>query len=216
MVDSQKIAVMKNWPRPTTPTEICSFLGFARSFQELKLRLTTVPVLTLPNGTDGFVRRWLELLKDYNIDILYHLGKANVVADALSQKYMGSLAHLEAYQRPLDGEVHRFASLGVRLADSSEGELIVQNRVESSLVKEVKEKQHDDPLLLQLKDGIHKHKTVSFSLGIDDGTLPYQGRLCVLNIDGLRERIMAEAHTSRYSVHPGSTKMYHDIKEVYW
>ena len=36
------------------------------------------------------------------------------------------------------------------------------------------------------------------------------------DIDGLREQIMAEAHCSRYSIHPGSTKMYHDLKEVYW
>ena len=42
-------------------------------------------------------RRWLELLKDYDIDILYHPRKANVVADALSRKSMGSLAYLEAY-----------------------------------------------------------------------------------------------------------------------
>ncbi|XP_070046470.1 uncharacterized protein [Nicotiana tomentosiformis] len=80
----------------------------------------------------------------------------------------------------------------------------------------VKEKQYSDPLLVQLKDGIHKDKTMSFSLGMDDGTLRYQGRLCVPNVDGLRERILTEAHTSRYSVHPGSSKMYHDLKEVYW
>ncbi|XP_070046574.1 uncharacterized protein [Nicotiana tomentosiformis] len=84
LVDPQKIAAVKNWPIPTTPTEICSFLGLAwcykrfvegfsslvspltnlmhnatkfqwsdaceKSFQELKLRLTTTPVLTLPEG----------------------------------------------------------------------------------------------------------------------------------------------------------------------
>ncbi|XP_070029455.1 uncharacterized protein [Nicotiana sylvestris] len=65
-------------------------------------------------------------------------------------------------------------------------------------------------------EGIHKHKTTDFSLGMDDGRLGYQGRLCVPSIDGLRERIMVEAHTSRHSVHPGSTKMCHDLKEVYW
>ncbi|XP_060200298.1 uncharacterized protein LOC132628537, partial [Lycium barbarum] len=52
--------------------------------------------------------------------------------------------------------------------------------------------------------------------GGDDGTLRYRGRLCVPDVDGLRERIMAEAHNSRYSIHPGSTKMYHDLKEIYW
>ncbi|XP_019248426.1 PREDICTED: uncharacterized protein LOC109227684 [Nicotiana attenuata] len=56
---------------------------------------------------------------------------------------------------------------------------------------------------------------MAFSLGMDDGTLRYQGRLCVPNIDGLRERIMIEGHTSRYFVHLGFTKMHHDLKEVY-
>ena len=52
-------------------------------------------------------RRWMELLKDYDITILYHPGKANVVADALSRKAgsMGSLAHLLVSRRPLAREV---------------------------------------------------------------------------------------------------------------
>ena len=47
------------------------------------------------------------------------------------------------------------------------------------------------------------------------GTLRYQGRLCVPNVGGLRQRILAEAHESCYVVHPSSTKMYHDLKEIY-
>ncbi|XP_070052009.1 uncharacterized protein [Nicotiana tomentosiformis] len=92
------------------------------------------------------------------------------MANALSRKSMGSLANLEAYQRPLAKEVHRLTSLGVRLADSSEGGVIVQNRAESLLVMEVKEKQYNDPLLVQLKEWIHKHKTMAFSLDMDDGS----------------------------------------------
>ncbi|XP_070056791.1 uncharacterized protein, partial [Nicotiana tomentosiformis] len=49
-----------------------------------------------------------------------------------------------------------------------------------------------------------------------DGTLRYQGRLCVPSVAGLREKIMIEIHQSRYSIHPSSTKMYHDVKEQYW
>ena len=47
--------------------------------------------------------RWSELLKDYDITILYHPGKANVVADALSRKAvsMGSLAYIPVGERPL-------------------------------------------------------------------------------------------------------------------
>ncbi|XP_070054439.1 uncharacterized protein [Nicotiana tomentosiformis] len=160
-------------------------------------------------------RRWLELLNDNDIDILYHPWKANVVTDALRQKSIGSLVHLEAYQRSLAKEVHRLASLGILLTDSSEGGLIGKNRAESSLVVDVKEKQYNDPLLAQLKEGIHKHKTMAFSLGMVDGTLKYQEHLCIPNVDGLRERIMVEAHTSRYSVHPVSRKMYQDLKESY-
>ena len=46
-------------------------------------------------------RRWMELLKDYDCSILYHPGKANVVADALSRKSAGSLAHISTERRPI-------------------------------------------------------------------------------------------------------------------
>ncbi|WMV37061.1 hypothetical protein MTR67_030446 [Solanum verrucosum] len=42
------------------------------------------------------------------------------------------------------------------------------------------------------------------------------GRLCVPKVDELPERIMEEAHSSKYSIHPGSTKMYRDLREFYW
>ena len=51
-------------------------------------------------------RRWMELLKDYDMRILYHPGKANVVADALSRKSMGSLAHIAEIRRPLVEQLH--------------------------------------------------------------------------------------------------------------
>ena len=51
-------------------------------------------------------RRWLELLKDYDCSILYHHGKANVVADALSRKSGGSLAHISTERRPIIKELH--------------------------------------------------------------------------------------------------------------
>ncbi|XP_075108935.1 uncharacterized protein LOC142180766 [Nicotiana tabacum] len=137
-------------------------------------------------------------------------------ADTLSRKSLDSLVHLRAYQRLLAKEVHWLSTLGVWLTVSGEGRVIVRNRVESSLIVEVKEKQHEDPLLVQLEEGIHKHKTMDFSLGTNDGMLSYQGRLCVPNVDSLQERIMTEAHNSRYFVHLGSTKMYRDLKEVYW
>ena len=54
----------------------------------------------------------------------------------------------------------------------------------------------------------------SFSWEGEDDVLRYQGRLCVCNVDNLRNLILEEAHGYRYSIHIGSTKMYHDLREV--
>ncbi|XP_059310096.1 uncharacterized protein LOC132061270 [Lycium ferocissimum] len=74
MVDPQKIQAVKEWARPTSVIEIRSFVGLASYYCQFV------------KGQ----RRWIELLKDYDITILYHLGKADVVADvvadALSRK----------------------------------------------------------------------------------------------------------------------------------
>ena len=60
-------------------------------------------------------RRWLELLKDYDMNVHYHPGKANVVDDTLSRMSMGSTTHVEDEKKELVKEVHRLARLGVRL-----------------------------------------------------------------------------------------------------
>ena len=85
--------------------------------------------------------------------------------------------------------------------DSTEGGVVVMNGAESSLVSEVKEKQDQDPILLELKAFVHKQKVMAFEQG-GDGVLRYQGRLCVPRVDELQERIMEEAHSSRYLISP--------------
>ncbi|GJY63766.1 putative reverse transcriptase domain-containing protein [Tanacetum coccineum] len=171
-MDPTKVEAITKWPRPTTVTEVKSFLGLARYYRrfvegfsllalpltklmrkgekfvwneetrmksfETKRRLVFSPILTLPSRTGGLpkiysdaskkglgcvlmqhgkviayasrqlkpyeenypthdleLRRWLELLKDYDVNIQYHPGKANVVADALSRKNSGTLACLK-------------------------------------------------------------------------------------------------------------------------
>nr|GEV74580.1 hypothetical protein [Tanacetum cinerariifolium] len=94
-VDPAKIDSINDWASPTTPTEIRQFLGEKAevAFQLLKQKLYSAPILALPEGSENFVkelnmrqRRWLELLSDYDCEIRYHPGKANMVADALSRK----------------------------------------------------------------------------------------------------------------------------------
>ncbi|WMV46517.1 hypothetical protein MTR67_039902 [Solanum verrucosum] len=110
--------------------------------------------------------------------------------------------------------MYRFTRLGVRLIDSTKCGVIVHNSLESSLVADVKAKQGLDPTLIELKEAVLKKFVEAFSQG-GDSELRYQGLLCVPNINDLREQILSEAHSSRYSLHPRATKMYRDLRKIY-
>src|SRR5687767_14614162 len=101
-------------------------------------------------------RRWLELLKDYDMSVMYHPGKANVVVDALSRLSMGSISHVEENKKELVNDVHRLAHLGVRLVDANDGKVLITKGSQSSLVNDVKAKQELDPKLVELKELVVK------------------------------------------------------------
>ena len=136
------------------------------------------------------------------------------MTDALSRLSMGSVAHVEEKRKELVKDFYRLARLGFRLMSISDSGVTVQNRAKSSLVVEVNEKQESDPILLELKGAINNERVEVFSQG-GDGVLRYQGRLCVPDVGELWQHILAEAHNSRYSIHPGATKMYRDLPKVY-
>ena len=91
--------------------------------------------------------------------------------------------------------IHRLARLSVRFVNSTSGGVSVHLNSESSLVVEVKEGKHLDPLLMELKDSVFVKMNDSFALG-DDGILRYQERLCVSDVDYLWTSIITEAHGS--------------------
>ena len=70
-------------------------------------------------------------------------------------------------------------------------------------------------MLMELNDSVLIKMNESFSFG-GDGIHRYQDRLCVQDVGHLRTWIVEEAHGSRYSVHQGCTKIYHDLKKTYW
>ncbi|XP_070033105.1 uncharacterized protein [Nicotiana tomentosiformis] len=98
-------------------------------------------------------RRWLELLKDDDITILYHPGKANVVVDALSRKAasMVSLAYIPVGERLLAAGVQTLANQFMRLDVSEPSRVLACTVARSSLYDHIRERQNDDPHLLVLK-----------------------------------------------------------------
>src|SRR5262249_38842620 len=103
-------------------------------------------------------RRWVELLKDYDCQILYHLGKANVVADALSRKSMGSLNHNTEQKRELVKEMNELFNRGLQLEISKSQILIAQFQVRPRLIDEIKAAQCKDSSLVKLKEEILEGK----------------------------------------------------------
>ncbi|KAJ8763851.1 hypothetical protein K2173_003633 [Erythroxylum novogranatense] len=146
-------------------------------------------------------RRWIELLKDYDCQILYHPSKANVMVDALSRKSMGSLYHIPMQKKELVKDLTGLFNMGLHLEVSDSQVLLAQFQMKPNLIDEIKTAQDNG-------------KVTEFN--IVDGVLKCGDRLCVPDINELRQRIMHEAHYAPYSVHPGTTKMYHDVKDIYW
>ena len=87
--------------------------------------------------------------------------------------------------------------------------------MQPDLVGKIKSSQKDDPELVAIMDKVRMRDKYDFAL-IDDDTLKFKNRLCIPHIGGLRRELLKEFHNSRYTVHPRGTKMYSDMKKLYW
>nr|GEY88022.1 putative reverse transcriptase domain-containing protein [Tanacetum cinerariifolium] len=209
------------------------------AFQLLKQKLCSAPILALPEGSGNFVvycdashkglgavlmqkekviayasrqlkcvvftdhkslqhildqkelnmrqRYWLELLSDYDCEIRYHSGKANVVADALSRKERNKPLRVRAL----------VMTIGLNLP-------------KQILNAQSKSRKEENFINEDLHGMINKLEPRA------DGTLCLNNRSWISRIGDLRALIMHESHKSKYSIHPGSDKMYQDLKRLYW
>ncbi|GJS13841.1 putative reverse transcriptase domain-containing protein [Tanacetum coccineum] len=197
------------------------------AFQLLKQKLCCSPIVALPEGSKDFVvycnashkgldhkslqhilnqkelnmrqRRWLELLSDYDCNIRYHPGKANVVADALSRKERSKPLRVRAL----------VMTIGLNLPKQ-----ILNAQTEERKPKNIKNEDVRGMLIENAKfpEAIRKEKLEPRT----NGMLCLNGRIWLPCFGNLRTVIMNESHKSKYSIHPGSDKMYQDMKKLYW
>ena len=165
-------------------------------------------------------RRWLELMKDYDLEILYHPGKANVVADALSRKSQGNLATMITTQHHLLEDMRRL-DLWVAPSEELRGEmsddrsLVVASLViRPTLTEDIRRAQSSDERLERIRATVTSGQRTPFRID-DEGALRFGDRLCVPDTASLKDQILKEAHDSVYAIHPNETKMYQDLRSYY-
>jgi hypothetical protein len=156
-------------------------------------------------------RRWLELIKDYDLEVHYHQGKANVVADALSRKSQCNCMMRDSRINTMCDELSK-----MRIEVIPSGTLS-HISIEPTLLYQIIMAQLGDKGVQIIKENLNQ-KVEKYKCFRKDhkGILWFEDRLVVPKNRDLKKRILDEAHFSKFSMHLGSTKMYHDLKPLYW
>ena len=121
-----------------------------------------------------------------------------MVANALSRRAISNLRAM-------------FARLSLYDDDS----LLAELQVRPTWVDEIKKKQLRDESLVSRFWQVKNGDTSEFRLN-SEGVLCYRGRVCIPKDSNLRQAILKEAHGGLCAMHPGGSKMYRDLKELYW
>jgi hypothetical protein len=159
----------------------------------------TQPDLNMRQG------RWLELIKDCELEVHYHPGNANVVVDALSHK-----AHCNCLSAvPWAGEesstrvLSNLSLFNITLMPTLKAEIVAARKDDEGMGHIKRRMREGDPKVTCFREDA-------------EGTLWFMERLVVPRREALKKKILNEAHTSMYSIHPRSTKMYHDLRQQFW
>ena len=151
------------------------------------------------------------MIKDYDLEIHYHPGKANVVADALSRKASCSCTSATAVHDTLCQEMEKMNLIMV-----SEG-TIANLALAPTLRDQIVDAQKNNMGMEKIRQRLMENDPKAACFRQDgEGVLWFNDRLVVPKELELRKQILDEAHLSRYSIHPGSNKMYQDLRQRFW
>ena len=158
-------------------------------------------------------RRWVEYMKDYDFSLHYHSGKANVVADALSRKSgdVAACLMLEEWEKGC-----MVADFNLAFCSTTQTAYVFGVVARPTLIHNLIQNQIHDGDLKDVFAQLKKGEEVDGWSMHSDGGLRFQGRLVVPNNPQLKDEVLNEAHRSWHSIHPGSTKMYKDLRRRFW
>ncbi|KAK8934991.1 hypothetical protein KSP39_PZI014260 [Platanthera zijinensis] len=188
-----------------------------QAFEKLKRRLTTAPVLSSPSGTEGF-----EVYSDASGSglgcVLLQYGSVIAYGSCqLKVHERNYLVHdLELTAVIFALKLWRHYLYGICCVDkkTSAKALLNWTEVQYDLADRVRQAMELDDSMKELVEAALDGSNSQFS--VEDGLLRKDHRLCVPSGGNLRVQLMYEAHHTKYSIHPGSTKMYHDLKKLFW
>nr|GFC50883.1 putative reverse transcriptase domain-containing protein [Tanacetum cinerariifolium] len=132
-------------------------------------------------------KRWIELFSDYDCEIRYHPGKANVVADALSRKERAKPRRVRAMS------------------------MTIHSNIKAKILEAQSKAFKNTSTPMEKLKGLDKQLERK-----EDGGLYLAERIWVPVYGNMRTLIMNEAHATRYFVHPGADRMYYDLRGLYW
>jgi ribonuclease HI len=157
-------------------------------------------------------QRWVELIKYYNSYILYHSGKANVVANALSRKSQSDTLNTLS---TLDQLAQQLEMIQLNIAPTEEQSALATLLIHPLIADRIKIAQEND---LELQELVVKanRDAPGFHFMDDDMLRTGDARTIIPNDAELKRDILDEAHKYKYTIHPGSTKMYQDLKKFWW